>query len=479
MGKGGAMLWSLLLTLLMNVQNTFSAPPRSDLSFLFIAGAKDVRFKEHSEFEVSRNLKVQNIDLDEANPEHLVITLEPHSLGGASGYKENPESQAALVKVKLTFSSRAEAESRKSLYVNSDVNISFVGEEGHLAGKFLSKVRILPGIDDLVNAQRGTHISKSVVDMGFVPGYPADTERLKNYHQIVTGIYKKLEEEKNQYFNAYQKNSRSFSYHRQLERAERRFAKLKFGDPELTTWKIKAEALKELIAETNFLNSKDPGRSSACNVALSRDFLSSGVMVGGRNENLPRKFNFFTPIAEFIQNKQDSRTFLRQQHINDISKFSALSHSIDLPPSKSVYQDGPMQKESNFSGNIRSFRRNTSRVSSKFAALGEMKEIKDLIWSGVVPHRLTQVEAQEFCKTLSPTSRLPTHKEYETLAELDGKGTLLGYQQSLMKDTGTLFFWSGTSSTKSPGSQGILFNNASGETVDYIANLRRCERCVC
>jgi hypothetical protein len=85
-----------------------------------------------------------------------------------------------------------------------------------------------------------------------------------------------------------------------------------------------------------------------------------------------------------------------------------------------------------------------SRVSREFAALGEMFQTGDLIWSGRAPLKMNQARAAQFCRDLGGNSRLPTAEEWRSLALVLGFQSQRGYHLAALSDVLGNSFWSST-----------------------------------
>ncbi len=108
---------------------------------------------------------------------------------------------------------------------------------------------------------------------------------------------------------------------------------------------------------------------------------------------------------------------------------------------------------------------NDPRITRNFAALGDMYQVGNVIWSGMLKGRniffmkanwyMNQLDAAEYCDYVDQYARLPTLEEYDDLASAMGKGKPEGYNSHLLPDM-DYFFWSMSS--------GFFFSGSSGET---------------
>jgi len=84
---------------------------------------------------------------------------------------------------------------------------------------------------------------------------------------------------------------------------------------------------------------------------------------------------------------------------------------------------------------------NDLRVTRSFAALGNMYQVGELIWSGVAPKEMNQREAERFCQALGQGARLPTKEEWEVLKQVMTIPSR-NFNPELLPGTKGKWFWS-------------------------------------
>ena len=116
-----------------------------------------------------------------------------------------------------------------------------------------------------------------------------------------------------------------------------------------------------------------------------------------------------------------------------------------------------------------------ARVTPEFAALGNMYEMANLIWSGVPARKMPWKEAVGFCKTLGKGSRLPTWSEYYNLTIAMGRPHR--YDANLLPDMKKNLFWS---SKLLPGQKyfAACLNGDNGDASFQSKTLLGSVRCV-
>jgi hypothetical protein len=138
-------------------------------------------------------------------------------------------------------------------------------------------------------------------------------------------------------------------------------------------------------------------------------------------------------------------------------------------------------------GPILSVNADDPRVSPKFAALGKMHQVGNVVWSGIFTRPKTlfksggvkdQLEAARFCDGLGGGARLPTLSEFEALGNAMGIGRPEGYSNKMFPDMyHASHFWPSDSKTgfftyfyPSRGELTNNFKNKSGASVMCVVS---------